>query len=116
LLVTVAGVILFRVLPVLVVGATLAVDVLTGAPSWLLLLQGFVLAFVAALGGYTAGMSAANTAYRRAFDEAFVACVGGPMDGVRLPSPPGVHLTVAVSDHPEGEYMLDGDLLFWTEH
>ena len=47
---------------------------------------------------------------------ATVTCIGGPMDGTKLPAPPPSDaLVMHVEEHPEGSYRLDGDRLIWEE-
>lgn len=49
-------------------------------------------------------------------DESLLSCVGGPLDGMKIPPPPGPgQAEVRIIEHPEGHYSLIEDQLLWVE-
>lgn len=67
--------------------------------------------------GFMQGAGHVMQSMRDDLDDMMATCVGGPMDGARLPAPPGndVDFVVVSPEHPEGAYRLDGDRLIWEE-
>jgi hypothetical protein len=114
----------------LVVG-TLA-TVLVAAGRYFALSSLFATVAIALCLGYQGGTWAVIRAYRKVDRElkeemeaameamGVVACVGGPLDGSKLPRPPldpdeNTDVFIATAGHPEGRYRFDGELLEWEE-
>jgi len=102
---------------IVAVGFSATYSLATGG-RWVVLVPLFVGFVCAFLFGLTEGRRQVVQALRQA--SPIVNCVGGPMDGEAVPSPPavfgtGATVTLVCDAHPEGSYHLEAGQFVWAE-
>jgi uncharacterized membrane protein YeaQ/YmgE (transglycosylase-associated protein family) len=105
----------------IVLGATCGVSIANVVSAvafhraWWLITPALGLVVPFAVAGFIFGRWLFQRELASAFE--LVSCVGGPMDGMRLPPPPKnvADSFVRVEEFPEGAYRYDGETFVWEE-